>query len=128
MWKGGWRLPPRRSASSPRSAPLPKRKNESDMSSCQPSRPIRLHEISQAIGGQIVGDPETVVSGASSLEEARPGDVSYVEADRLRKAALKSKAAALVVERHLTDVTRPQLVTQHPKYAFARIVQQFFTP
>jgi UDP-3-O-[3-hydroxymyristoyl] glucosamine N-acyltransferase len=34
----------------------------------------------------------------------------------------------LVVERHLTDVTRPQLVTQHPKYAFARIVQQFFTP
>jgi UDP-3-O-[3-hydroxymyristoyl] glucosamine N-acyltransferase len=53
--------------------------------------------------------------------------LSYVEHDRHLPAAVRSKAAAFVVGRELTGLTRPQIVAADAKYAFARIVQQFFT-
>jgi len=93
-----------------------------------PPYSIMLGELARAIGGQVAGTVDTVISGVSSLEQAQPGDLAYVEGDRFMKAALDSKAAAFVVEKPLSGISRPQLVVANPKYAFARLVQQFFTP
>jgi UDP-3-O-[3-hydroxymyristoyl] glucosamine N-acyltransferase len=92
-----------------------------------PSRSITLGELARAVGGQVAGSADTVVTGASSLDQARPGDLAYVDGDRFVKAALESKAAAFVVAQPLSGLPRPQLVAANPKYAFARLVQQFFT-
>jgi UDP-3-O-[3-hydroxymyristoyl] glucosamine N-acyltransferase len=92
-----------------------------------PSRSITLGELARTIGGQVTGAPDTVISGVSSLDQAQPGDLAYVDGDRFVKAALDSKAAAFVVAQSLADLPRPQLVVANPKYAFARLVQQFFT-
>lgn len=90
-------------------------------------RSVTLSVLARAIGGQVNGAADTVISGVSSLEQAQPGDLTYVEGDRFMKAALDSKAAAFVVEKPLSGMSRPQLVVANPKYAFARLVQQFFT-
>lgn len=90
-------------------------------------RPHTLDEISQAVGGQLIGPLDVTVSGASSLTEAHEGDLSYVEHDRHLAVAAQSKATAFVVARHLSGLTRPQIVVPDAKYAFARIVQRFFT-
>jgi len=92
-----------------------------------PPRSITLGELARAIGGQVAGAADTVISGVSNLEQAHPGDLAYVGGDRFVKAALDSKAAAFVVEKPLSGISRPQLVAANPKYAFARLVQQFFT-
>ena len=97
------------------------------MSRQQESRAIRLDQISTAVGGQIFGAGDTLVSGVSSLEEACPGDLAYVEGDRFLKSALGSKATAFVAARHHPDLARPQVVVPNPKYTFACIVQRFFT-
>jgi UDP-3-O-[3-hydroxymyristoyl] glucosamine N-acyltransferase len=86
-----------------------------------------LGELARAIGGQVTGAAETVITGVSSLEQAQPGDLAYVEGDRFAKAAMDSKAAAFVVAQPLAGLSRPQLVAANPKYAFAQLVQQFFT-
>ncbi|TAJ22778.1 MAG: UDP-3-O-(3-hydroxymyristoyl)glucosamine N-acyltransferase [Nitrospirae bacterium] len=91
------------------------------------ARQIRLSEIGQAVGATIVGRPDTIVSGASSLELAEPGHLAYIDGDRFIKPALASRAAAFVVVRPIAEIDRPQLVIPNPKYIFARIVQQFFT-
>jgi UDP-3-O-[3-hydroxymyristoyl] glucosamine N-acyltransferase len=91
------------------------------------SRSITLGELARAVGGQVQGASDMAISGVSSLEEAQPGDLAYVEGDRFVKAALESKAAAFVVAQPLAGLSRPQLVATNPKYAFARLVQQFFT-
>lgn len=92
-----------------------------------PARSVMLSELARAIGGQVTGAADTIISGVSSLEQAQPGDLAYVEGERFVKAALGSKAAAFVVAQSLADLPRPQLVIANPKYAFARLVQQFFT-
>lgn len=90
-------------------------------------RPHTLRDIARAVDGQVIGPPDVAVTGASSLSEARENELSYIEHDRYLAAAARSKAAAFVVGRPMTGVTRPQIVAADAKYAFARIVQQFFT-
>ena len=92
-----------------------------------PSRSVTLGELARAVGGQVAGTADTAISGVASLEQAQPGDLAYVEGDRFVKAARDSKAAAFVVAQPLAGLPRPQLVAANPKYAFARLVQQFFT-
>ena len=92
-----------------------------------PGCSITLGELARAIGGRVTGAEDTVISGVSSLEQARPGDLAYVDGDRFVKTALNSKAAAFVVAQPLSGLPRPQLAAANPKYAFARLVQQFFT-
>jgi len=96
------------------------------MSIEMPARSVTLSELARAIGGQVSGTADTIISGVSSLEQAQPGDLAYVEGDRFMKAALDSKAAAFVVGKPFSGMSRPQLVVANPKYAFARLVQQFF--
>jgi UDP-3-O-[3-hydroxymyristoyl] glucosamine N-acyltransferase len=63
----------------------------------------------------------------SSLEEAQSGDLAYVDGDRFIPAALASKASAFVVGRPIPEIPRPQVVVAHPRYAFVRVVERFFT-
>ena len=88
---------------------------------------LSLSQVQEVIGGEIVGPPETLVSGISSLEEAERGDLSYCSSDRYRKPALESRAGAFLVGRPMPELNRPQLVVPNPAYGFACIAQRFFT-
>jgi hypothetical protein len=55
----------------------------------------RLEEIAGAVGGTVVGAPDTMITGVSSLTEAAPGDIAYVESERFAEAARGSRAAGL---------------------------------
>lgn len=96
------------------------------MSNRTEPRAIRLDEISRAIGGELRGAGEVLISGVSSLEEARTGDLAFVAADRFVKSALASRAAAFVVGKPIPDLPKPQILVANPAYAFARVVQAFF--
>lgn len=88
----------------------------------------RLAEVGEAVGARITDQPDLVITGASGLEQAGPGDLTYVEGDRFIKPAAASRAAAFVVGHPIAELTRPQLVVANPKYAFARILARFFLP
>jgi UDP-3-O-[3-hydroxymyristoyl] glucosamine N-acyltransferase len=91
------------------------------------STPLLLSQIQEFIGGEIVGPPETIISGISSLEEAEPVDLSYCSSDRYLKPALGSRAGAFLVGRPIPELNRPHLVVANPAYEFTRIAQRFFT-
>jgi len=90
---------------------------------------IRLDDIAKAIKAEVFGDASTVmVSGISSLEDAGQEDLAFVSSDRIVGAALRSEAAAFVVERPIASLHRVQLVVPNPVYASALIIDWFFTP
>jgi len=95
------------------------------MSAHRLPNPLSLSQVQEVIGGEIVGPPETLVSGISSLEGAEPGDLSYCSSDRYRKAALESRAGAFLVGRPIPELNRPQLVVSDPAYGFVCIAQRF---
>ena len=98
------------------------------MASRQDPPAIRLGEIGNFLGGRILGSADTPVSGVSSLEEAGPGDLAFVSAERFIANARASRAVAFVVEHPLREIDAPQIVVENPGHAFARVVQHFFVP
>lgn len=85
--------------------------------------PISLADIQKLIGGEVIGSPNVIIAGISSLENAEQDDLSYAVSDHVLKAALASKAGAFIVGRRLPELNKPQLVVAHPAYAFARLAQ-----
>ncbi|MEK9140263.1 MAG: LpxD N-terminal domain-containing protein, partial [Nitrospirota bacterium] len=98
------------------------------MSKPQLPSPITLAQIHEVVGGTIHGDDQTPISSLTSLGEADSHALSFVANDKMSKAAATLRVAALLVHRHLPDLTVPQIVVDHPMLAFARVAQKFFVP
>jgi len=83
--------------------------------------PLRLSEIAKLVGGQMVGSEDPELSGAASLADAGPGDLSFVTAGKHLAAAADSTAGALLVGPN-TVVDKPSIRVDDPYRAFARIL------
>ncbi len=96
------------------------------MSTAQRPRPITLTQIHEIVGGTVHGDHQTQISGLTSLNQPNPHALSFVTNDKMAKAAANLPLAALLVYRHLPDLTVPQIVVDNPMLAFAQVAQKFF--
>ena len=81
-----------------------------------------LQEIAEAVGARLMGDGRAEVSAVASIESATPEDIVFVEDEKHLASALQSRAGAVIAGEFAASGTgtRPVLVTDHPKLAFAR--------
>jgi UDP-3-O-[3-hydroxymyristoyl] glucosamine N-acyltransferase len=81
-----------------------------------------LQQIADAVGARLLGDPQVTVSGVASILSASPDDLVFVEDEKHLPAAFQSQAGAVIAGTFAASVnsTRPILVSDHPKLAFAR--------
>lgn len=82
-----------------------------------------LGELAELVGGELQGDASTRITGVSVVESAREGDIVFVEKETLLSHALDSPASAIIASRNAQLVSKPAIVTEHPRHAFARIMQ-----
>lgn len=92
----------------------------------QASPSIYLRAIQELLGATLIGEPETVITGLSSLETAEAGDLAFLASDRFLKAAQASRAGALIAARPVPEVRCPLLLVEHPAFAFTQVARQFF--
>ncbi|HTN66256.1 MAG TPA: UDP-3-O-(3-hydroxymyristoyl)glucosamine N-acyltransferase [Burkholderiaceae bacterium] len=90
----------------------------------------RLRELVERLGGQLVGDPDIVISGVAPLEGASSSHITFLANPRLRAQAMQSRAAALILS--ATDETLlgsgwhgARIVADNPYAYFARVAQWF---
>ena len=57
----------------------------------------RLKEIADYIGGQVEGDAELQITGLAGIEDAGPGQLSFVANEKYAARAQESSASALIV-------------------------------
>ena len=81
-----------------------------------------LQQIADAVGARLLGDPRVAVSGVASILSASPDDLVFVEDEKHLPAAFESQAGAVIAGTFAASVksTRPILISDHPKLAFAR--------
>jgi UDP-3-O-[3-hydroxymyristoyl] glucosamine N-acyltransferase len=83
-----------------------------------------LKEIASYTGARLLGE-DAQVSGIGSLRSAKPGDLIFVEDEKALAAALSSKATAVITGDLITETSasKPRLVAQQPRLAFARAAE-----
>ncbi len=87
-----------------------------------------LGEIATRLGGVVRGDAGRVISGIKPLDQAGPGDLSFVSHPRYRRAAESSRAGGLLV-RPADDLPGRDLIRiADPYAALAAVMPLFFPP
>lgn len=91
-------------------------------------REYTLSEITDAIGGSVVGDASTLITGIASLTSAQSGQIAFVNDSKYLKFLEQCQASAIVLKQsdaHATD--KPVILTEDP-YAYFAKISAFLNP
>lgn len=91
---------------------------------------LTLSDLAEWVDGRIVrGDPALVLSGMSALDQAGPGDISFLGNDKYRAQFLETAASAVLVGSGLVDgpPDAALVAVENPTLAFSKVVDHFHT-
>jgi len=85
-----------------------------------------VRDIVAVSGGELVGDSSLQITGAASLAEATPGEISFFGNGKYIGALRKTRASAVFVPADFTEsITPAQIRVSNPTKAFEQVVLQF---
>jgi UDP-3-O-[3-hydroxymyristoyl] glucosamine N-acyltransferase len=85
-----------------------------------------LEQLANTSGGELVGDPSLQITGAASLAEATPGEVSFFASRKYIGLLRKTRASAVFVPADFAEsITPAQIRVSNPTKAFEQVVLKF---
>ncbi|MFQ5781355.1 MAG: LpxD N-terminal domain-containing protein, partial [Nitrospiria bacterium] len=87
---------------------------------------ISLNEIAKMLSGRIVGDPHLRIRGVSTVEEARPGEITFLSNPKYISKVASTQASALIVRNAIKGIQPSLLLVENPYYAFAQLLTFFY--
>jgi UDP-3-O-[3-hydroxymyristoyl] glucosamine N-acyltransferase len=91
---------------------------------------IKLSEAARFIGGKITGNENAEITGLAKIEEAQPGDLTFLYLPAYEKFFSSTKASAILVKTGFNktrdDIT--YIEADDPNKAFYKILIRYFSP
>lgn len=88
----------------------------------------KLEQLAHLVQGELVGQPDVVVCGLSSLEHANEKQISFVNGEKYLAQASASQAGTLIITAELKDQLPPNknyILVKNPYLAFATLTHVF---
>lgn len=82
-----------------------------------------LGEIAKLIGGEVVGDANTKITGLTGIEKAGSGDLVFARDVRYLREAENTLASAIIVPLEIEESTKPIIRVRNPDYAFSKLLE-----
>jgi UDP-3-O-[3-hydroxymyristoyl] glucosamine N-acyltransferase len=82
-------------------------------------------DIAERLGGRVIGDAATHLTGFAQADRAKPGDLTFAENAEYFAAAEQSAASAILVSGDFTS-TKTLIKVPNARVAFARALPLFF--
>jgi UDP-3-O-[3-hydroxymyristoyl] glucosamine N-acyltransferase len=89
---------------------------------------MKLGELAAKLGAELRGDAELEITGVKGIEEAGPGEITFVANPRYAGLARTTHAAAVLVDPAFQDLNTATLRIKNPYLAFSRALAMFHTP
>jgi UDP-3-O-[3-hydroxymyristoyl] glucosamine N-acyltransferase len=90
-----------------------------------------LRELADHVGGSVVGDGNVIIRKVAPIDEAAPGEITFLANPRYQKFLSRCKASAVIVGRGVIREPEPELnllEAADPYVAFAKVLQLFCPP
>jgi UDP-3-O-[3-hydroxymyristoyl] glucosamine N-acyltransferase len=91
---------------------------------------FKLEEAAEIVGGNITGDKNITITNFAKIEEAQPGDLTFLYLDSYKKFFPATKASAIIVkpdfEKTRNDISYIEI--ENPNKAFTKLIKHFFKP
>lgn len=88
---------------------------------------VTLAELARLVSGAVDGDGTTLIHGLAPLDEAKPGDLTFVANRRHLSHLGPSQASAVLIDDH-QPVDRPAIRVPNAYVAFLNLLDHFFPP
>ncbi len=89
---------------------------------------FRLSELAVRVGAGLSGEGDAVVTGIAPIEEAGPGQVTFLGNPKYNRFARDSKATAIIAKNRVEGAQASFLLTENPYFTFACVVELFHPP
>ncbi len=89
-----------------------------------------LSDLAEQVGGKVIGDGRIVIHKVASIEEAGPGEITFLANPHYQPLLASSKASAVIVGSEIAPASlaeshRSYLVAPDPYVAFAKVLELF---
>ncbi len=90
---------------------------------------LTLREIADEVNGRVVGDPNYVVTGISTIQDADSNSLTFLANPKYRKFVSTTRAGAILINEDPGVAGKNFIVVDDPYLAFAKILaKHFYTP
>jgi UDP-3-O-[3-hydroxymyristoyl] glucosamine N-acyltransferase len=90
---------------------------------------MRLGELAELLGARLLGDPDLEITGLGPIDEAGPGELTFIANPRYRPMLGTTNAAAVILaeseESHIASPKAAVLLVKEPYGAFVRALSVF---
>ena len=87
---------------------------------------MNLEQVAAMIGGTLSGDKTLEITGVGWIDNAEPGQVTYLAKKKYLQALNQSQASAVIVSGEV-ETDKAQIVVANPALAFARLLDELYT-
>ena len=89
---------------------------------------MKLSDLAERLGASLEGDGSAQITGIAGIEQAGPGQVTFVANKRYAGLARTTSAAAILVEPSFPPLQTSTLRVADPYFAFAKAIELFYQP
>lgn len=86
---------------------------------------LNLKEIAELVGGEVVGDSATAITGVAGIKEAQKGDITFVSNAKYLPFLLETRASAVITARDVNADRQNLIRTDNPSQAFTKVIAAF---
>src|SRR5208282_889688 len=86
---------------------------------------MKLGEIAAKLGCAVEGDANLEITGVAPIEEAKPGELTFLADKKYRPALATTHAAAVIVGKEAVSERLAALRSSNPRFDFARAIEIF---
>lgn len=89
---------------------------------------MKLSELAERLRCELRGDGGVEISGINGIDDAGPGELTFVANAKYLAKLPTTKAAAVILAPEAPEIALPSLRTANPYFAFAQALAFFYTP
>lgn len=91
-------------------------------------RTFTVEELARQVGGTVVGEESTVITGVASIETAREGDIVFAQTPHHFAQAEKSSGSCILVPRAIRESRKTLIQVENPRLGFSTILALCYPP
>ena len=89
---------------------------------------IFLAKIAELVNGIVDGDDSILISGLGKIEDAQPGQITFISNPRYQKFLETTQASAVLVGKDFPPVSKTVVRTENSYFAFLKLLKFFYPP
>ena len=89
---------------------------------------MKLKDIAERLDCRLAGDGDIEITAVAGLEEAGPGELTFLSNPRYARLLRETKASAVIIAGEVEDLPISFLISDNPYLDFARALELFYQP